>query len=38
MYGGWNIWCDPDTVKKVEKLVLDKNYEEALNLTLYKDL
>jgi hypothetical protein len=26
------------TVEKVEKLVLEKNYEEALNLTLYKDL
>jgi len=38
MYGGWNIWCDPETVEKVEKLVLGKNYEEALNLTFYRDL
>ena len=38
MYGGWNIWCDPETVKEVENMVLEKNYEAALNLTLYKDL
>ena len=38
LYGDWNIWCDPEIVEKVEKLVLEKNYKEALNLTLYKDL
>ena len=33
-YSSWTIWCDPILVQKVEKLVLDRNYEEALNLTL----
>lgn len=31
-YVGWSIWCDPETVKKVEELTLNKNYSEALNL------
>ena len=35
-YSGVSIWCDPHTVEKVEKLVLDKKYEEALNLTLWE--
>ena len=35
VYGGWNIWCDPETVKRVEELVKEEKYKEALDLTLY---
>lgn len=35
-YANWSIWCDPETVKKTEQLVLEKNYEEALKNTLYE--
>jgi hypothetical protein len=35
-YGGWIMWCDPDLVKIVEQLVLEKRFKEALELTLYK--
>ncbi len=35
-YANWSIWCDPETVKKTEQLVLEKKYEEALNNTLYE--
>jgi len=31
------MWADPEIVEKVEKLVLQKNYKEALNLTLYEE-
>jgi hypothetical protein len=36
-YGGWSIWFEPELVKKVENLVLDGKYNEALKLTLYAD-
>lgn len=35
-YSGWLMWTDPVLVEKVEKLVLEQNFEEALNLTLLK--
>lgn len=36
-YGGaWLMWCEPELVKQVEKLVLEEKYQEALDLTLYK--
>lgn len=36
-YSGLSIWCDPVTVEKVEKLALERKFEEALNLTLRED-
>ena len=33
-YSSWLMWADPEIV---EKLVLQKNYKEALNLTLYEE-
>jgi hypothetical protein len=33
-YSGWMMWVDPELVEKVEKLVIDKNFDEALNLTI----
>lgn len=33
-YSGWRIWTDPETVQKVEKLVLEGDVATALNLTL----
>jgi hypothetical protein len=29
-YSNWRIWCEPETVKKAEELVLAKNFEEAI--------
>lgn len=33
-YAGWLMWTDPVLVKKVEKLVLENNMDEALNMTI----
>lgn len=33
-YSGLSVWCDPNTVEKVEKLALDRKFDDALNLTL----
>ena len=34
-YGSWVMWYDPDLVRTVEQLVLEKRFKEALELTLY---
>jgi hypothetical protein len=31
-YGGWKIWCDPETIKKAEELTLNKKFKEAYGL------
>ena len=33
-YSMWLMWSDPDLVKQVEELVIEKNFKEALALTL----
>ncbi|MEI6138553.1 MAG: hypothetical protein WCP85_04790 [Mariniphaga sp.] len=33
-YSSWLMWCDPNLVKQVEMLVLEKNFKKALDLTL----
>ena len=30
----WQMWCDPDLVKQVEELTIEKKFKEALALTL----
>ena len=30
----WLMWCDPDLVKQVEELTIEKKFKEALALTL----
>ena len=30
----WQMWCDPDLVKHVEELTIEKKFKEALALTL----
>jgi len=30
----WQMWCDPDLVKQVEEMVIEKKFKEALALTL----
>ncbi len=34
VYSGWIIWTDPELVKKVEQLVTEGKFKEALDLTL----
>lgn len=29
----WQMWCDPDLVKQVEELTIEKKFKEALGLT-----
>ena len=33
-YSSWLMWCDPDLVKQVEVLVLEKKFKDALALTM----
>lgn len=33
-YSSWLMWCDPYLVRQVEQLVLEKNFKNALDLTL----
>ena len=35
-YVGWSIWCNPELVRQVEELTLNKKFHEALQLTLHK--
>ena len=35
-YGGWLFWTDKELVKTVEELAIKKEFEAALNLTVYK--
>ncbi len=37
-YAGWSIWCEPELVRQVEALTLDKKFKEALQLTLHKKI
>ncbi len=32
-YSGWLLWCDPELTRRVEVLVLEKKFREALDLT-----
>ena len=32
-YSGWLLWCDPELTRRVEVLVLEKKFKEALDLT-----
>ena len=29
-YANWSIWCDPDTVRKTEELIIRKDFSEAM--------
>ncbi len=31
-YANWSIWCDPETVTKVENLILNNQMDEALDI------
>ena len=37
VYSGWIMWTDPEMVKKVEQLVLEEKFKEALAITLNSD-
>lgn len=37
LYSGWIMWTDPELVKRVERLVLEEKFKEALDLTLCYD-
>ena len=33
VYSGWLMWVDPVFVEQIERLTINENFEEALNLT-----
>lgn len=33
-YANWTVWCEPELVKEVEQLTIEKNYREAVKRTL----
>ena len=37
VYSGWIMWTDPEMVKKVEQLVLEEKFKEALAITPNSD-
>ena len=36
VYSSWLMWPDPELVKRVEQLVLDNKFDEAIGLTIGK--